>query len=375
MNKQYKKIIRDISWIENVPFDTNWDLEYVITPEYPSDFRSFFGPIPVYFTGVHKKCLLFNAAKKFLKNLTDLGFVQLELGRSSFKYVHPSLKILIQGDVVQPEDLEEDEDGEIQLSDNSVFINFYPHIDNKGVIERVFNLLDKYLTDIVLDENNFFMIAQNQKGLYSHETRFKAIPIKDNRYDLFYGKDFPYEKIMEFIAGETNNLMLFHGVPGSGKTNLLKHIITNSKRKVIYISPSMVSVVASPDFINYMMDNRNSILIIEDAEEILGIERNSATNNLLQMADGFLRDSFKMKVIATFNCDIGKIDPALLRKGRLHLSHKFDKLTTQEANALAMFCEVPHTFTEATSLADIFNWDSHNSDLLKEPTPMGFGNF
>ena len=78
-------------------------------------------------------------------------------------------------------------------------------------------------------------------------------------------------------------------------------------------------------------------MLIEDAEEVLSIDRNSATNNLLGLTDGFLKDSLGLKVIATFNCDIGRIDPALMRKGRMFLEYHFDKLTIDECKELGTY--------------------------------------
>jgi ATP-dependent 26S proteasome regulatory subunit len=110
-----------------------------------------------------------------------------------------------------------------------------------------------------------------------------------------------------------------------------------------------------------MLDNRGSVLLIEDAEEILSVDRNSGTQNILGITDGFLKDSMKMKVICTFNCELTKIDPALLRKGRLFMEYKFDKLSIAECQRLADHCDLDIEVDSEMTLAELFNHDKVTS--------------
>jgi hypothetical protein len=124
----------------------------------------------------------------------------------------------------------------------------------------------------------------------------------------------------------------------------------------------MVSVIADPQFVSYMLTNKNSILLIEDAEQILSVDRNSATNNLLGLTDGFLKDAMNLKVICTFNCDLAKIDSALLRKGRLYYEYKFGKLSVDECYKLAEFSDLTGFSTEEPmTLTEIFNYQKETS--------------
>jgi hypothetical protein len=167
--------------------------------------------------------------------------------------------------------------------------------------------------------------------------------------------------------------MLLHGDPGTGKSNYIKNIISGSKKKVIYIPPSMLSVIASPDFISYMLSNRGSILLIEDAEEVLSTDRNTATNNLLGLTDGFLKDSLDLKIICTFNCDIGKIDKALQRKGRLYFEYKFDKLNQSDGQKLSDYMKLGLNISEDLTLAEIFNQaDNSLDDSFNKERTIGF---
>jgi hypothetical protein len=272
-----------------------------------------------------------------------------------------------------------DDEDLITSYDNNVFsVYFCPLLKNKKLIEQFLEeIADLNVLFVPDSEKNFYMIAQGPQGLYKQKTTFNNIEIKDNRYDLYYGESFPYEKIVNFVKEEhPESLMLLHGVPGSGKSNLIKNLITECVDDVIYIPPSMVSVISQPTFVSFMLENRGCILLIEDAEEILSIDRNSGTQNILGMTDGFLRDCMKMRIICTFNCDLKKIDPALMRKGRLYFEYHFGNLSIKDGQRLADYCELDVKIENEMTLAEIFN--HHKENTLKnsfEERSIGFGNF
>jgi hypothetical protein len=334
---------------------------------------------PVNFIRISDKFLINKNLKKFEKYVLSEGFDILERGHESFKYVNVERKIIFSGDIYiakTEDEMDDDEDDDdypgITSDDDTFFISMLPTMENRIFIEKFIKQVNKFFIDSSKEIDRFYLIAQNQQGLFTQKTKFKSIPIIDERYDLFYGKNFPHEKMKRFIDEETENLMLLHGDPGTGKSNYIKHIITNSKKKVIYIAPSMLSVISSPQFVTFMMRNKNTILLIEDAEEVLSENRNSATNNLLGLTDGFLKDSLGLKVIATFNCDIGKIDQALMRKGRMFLEYKFDKLKVQECRDLAKFLKLEKTITEPMTLAEFFNEEDNHIENSFEERRIGF---
>lgn len=226
------------------------------------------------------------------------------------------------------------------------------------------------------DDSIFYMIAQTAQGLKKIKAECKPKPIKDDRYDLYYGAKFPIEKFKSFVENDENqNLLLLHGDPGTGKSNLIRHLIKMSKRPTIYIPPSMVASIASPGFIEFIMDNKGSILLIEDAEEILTKDRNAATNNLLGLTDGFLKDCIDLKIICSFNQDIKNVDAALRRPGRLFFEYKFGKLSENEVQNLVDYLDLKISDAEIRdmSLAEIFAFgqELYLENTLDKPV-MGF---
>jgi hypothetical protein len=109
------------------------------------------------------------------------------------------------------------------------------------------------------------------------------------------------------------------------------------------------------------MQHPNSILIIEDSENIIldrkdTLNPNQAVSNLLNLSDGLLGDAMHQQIITTFNCEMKGIDPALLREGRLIVEHKFEKLSIDNARQLykELHIEGADEIQEPMTLAEIY---------------------
>lgn len=153
-------------------------------------------------------------------------------------------------------------------------------------------------------------------------------------------------------------LVLLHGKPGTGKTSYIKYLISSIKKDVIFLPLNMAKSITSPDLISILIDNPNSIFIIEDAEDII-IDRdqddNSPVSALLNISDGLLSDCLNIQIICSFNTDVSKIDSALMRKGRLIAKYDFKELEVNKANKLSKKLGFDATFDSSTTLTDIYN--------------------
>lgn len=352
------KALEKTYWVESVG-------EFKNPSDYPQEFEQKFGNISLntivlndYLVDARRIAELHAFLKRWNFDVTQQYKIN---DYKSGYYFSDSCYLMFRVAFGLPDDkVEKDEDLEIMSGESGgvVTISFCPLFKNRSQIEKFLGeLIELDIFFIPDSEKNFYMIAQNQHGLYKQKTTFKNIEIRDNRYDIYYGKSFPYEKFKKFMKDEnTESLLLLHGDPGSGKSNLLKNLIMEADEDVIYVPPSMVSVISSPGFISFMIENKKNFLIIEDAEEILSVDRNSGTNNLLGICDGFLKDALRMKIICTFNCDLKKIDSALLRKGRLYFEYKFGPLSIEEGQRLSDFCNLGINVDKEMTLAEIFNY-------------------
>lgn len=183
--------------------------------------------------------------------------------------------------------------------------------------------------------------------------------------ELNYGKNFL--KIHDVIISKLNEdngkgIILLHGDPGTGKTSYIKYLTSLvSEKQILFIPPSMAEMLSEPSIIPFLMEHRNSILIIEDAERVISDREGNGSpagvSNILNLTDGILGDCLSIQVVATFNMKREKIDQALLRKGRLIAEHKFEKLNVEDSNKLLKYLNKEHVVNESMCLADIYNID------------------
>ncbi|HYK47754.1 MAG TPA: AAA family ATPase, partial [Parafilimonas sp.] len=144
------------------------------------------------------------------------------------------------------------------------------------------------------------------------EMELKAMEIKRTKLDidLFYEDEF--KAVDETIRGRLNKkkdkgIVLLHGLPGTGKTTYLRYLIGKIKKRVLFLSPNVAGNLMDPDFIEILIDNPNTVVVIEDAENIIMDRRNSAdssVSNLLNISDGLLADFLNVQLICTFNSSL-----------------------------------------------------------------------
>lgn len=191
----------------------------------------------------------------------------------------------------------------------------------------------------------------------------KAMEIKRTKLDLdlFYEDDFkPVDELIRQRLNQKDDkgIVLLHGVPGSGKTTYLRHLICKIKKKVLFLSPNIATCITDPDFIDLLIDNPNSVVVIEDAENVIMDRRtnpHSTVSNLLNISDGLLADFLNVQLICTFNSSVNLIDQALTRKGRLIARYEFGKLGVQKAQRLAQHLKKDTIVTQPMTIAEIAN--------------------
>ncbi len=218
------------------------------------------------------------------------------------------------------------------------------------------------------------IITQNSSGL-----DLKSLDIKPTALDidLYYNDDFkPVDAIIkQRLAKESDKgIILLHGLPGTGKTTYLRHLIGSINKRVLFVSPGVAGNLMNPEFMDLLIDNPNAVLIIEDAENIImdrKFSSHSSVSNLLNISDGLLSDCLNVQIICTFNSDLQLVDDALLRKGRLIAKYEFCKLNADKAQKLSDHLGFSKQISRSMTIAEITNPD--DMDGAKPPIEvMGF---
>ena len=173
-----------------------------------------------------------------------------------------------------------------------------------------------------------------------------------------------------------SGLVLLYGKPGTGKSTYLRHLISFTKKKVIIISSKLTKDLDDPNVISVLLNNPNSILVIEDAEELIVSrerERNSDISLLLNLTDGILGDSLGIQVICTFNTELKNIDKALLRKGRLIARYEFKELSLKKTNHLLKKLHKENIeVNKPMTLTDIYNYKESCYEIENQKNQIGF---
>lgn len=167
-------------------------------------------------------------------------------------------------------------------------------------------------------------------------------------------------------------LVLMEGQPGCGKTRAIRALIAElmSHGKCIIVPPSLLDELSGPNFVLTLIQERNRLvgtnksltLILEDADDcLIAREHNAAAkaslSALLNLSDGIMGAALDLRVVATTNQELGAIDRAILRPGRLlerihvgaldryHASDVFRRLTDG----------VRRDYSESTVLAQVYD--------------------
>jgi|AntRauTorckE5430_2_1112549.scaffolds.fasta_scaffold00037_9 hypothetical protein len=265
---------------------------------------------------------------------------------------------------------------DVQTYPEYASVEFYYDQKEVGLEEWVFAQINKLRAKFGKPVNPVFRVLT--KGRDGYRTRVvdidhANIDLKVNYNDSLLEVD---GIIRNSIEEQQSGLILLHGIPGTGKTSYIKTLLTRyMDEKFIFIPNDFVDEMLKPDFITFLITQKNSILVIEDAESVIMArdqsQNKSIVSTILQITDGLFSDYLNIKVICTFNTDVSKIDKALFRKGRMIAFYKFEELEVKKAMTLL---DVKNTneLPEARTLAELYNHKERSFTDAATKKAIGF---
>jgi hypothetical protein len=393
IDKDIKKLLNSKAFnikVENTPMNFNREVE-LYTLDYTDEF-----PMGAYFTAKYDS-LISNCVYDdklnldFVPTLIKNGYKLIWTSRKHqlntmfpLEQVYEKQGILIQlkyrrGEVKRKlsDMFEEPEEPTLDTTiPQRIIARMYYNDDS--LLDEVIALAKKHIVH-EQDKAKISLVVSTRSGLATvpQDIKHTDIDIAGN-----YGEGFVkvHNKIVEQLNDPLGKgLVLLHGTPGTGKTSYIRHLCKEIKKEIIFLPPFLAENISGPDFIPFLLDHTNSILIIEDAEKVVldregdGSNRQSVAN-LLNMTDGILSDCLSIQILATFNTTRDRIDKALLRKGRLIAEWKFDALDVDHSNRLLSKLGKDYTTTVPMTLTDIYNLDEE-LNVVQQETKIGFRNY
>ena len=253
----------------------------------------------------------------------------------------------------------------MDISDDSIRV--YSHdFDYKGLVQSVLEWLPQQerkpktaSIDLVAYDSHYYTI----------NSKIKRTEVN---FDTHYNDDIKdmYKELLTFLNERESGLAVLHGCMGSGKTTFIKNMISSMDKQFILVTNTIAAHMAEPEFIAFMMENKDSVFILEDCEQILmNREENrfgGAISNILNMSDGLMSDIFNIKFICTFNTDIKNIDEALLRPGRCFVNYEFKALSKDKSAKLLESLGHKVDIQKDMTLAEIYNYDPNTVVTTKK---------
>lgn len=221
--------------------------------------------------------------------------------------------------------------------------------------------------NVINDENSYRIAYRGQYAIDTTVCKFNdwKSNIKEN-----YNDDLPYDDMNKVIRSDKAGLIMFYGIPGTGKTSLVKSLINDNRdTNFIFVDTSVCESISDGLFLDFLQDNKNSVIVFEDCEKLLFSRdemMNESIGTILNLTDGIIAESMKIKFICTFNCDVEKVDKALVRVGRLSLGYEFKKLSLEKTRAIFPEAE------EEMTLAEAHNHLEDNGYKEKKRNKIGF---
>jgi hypothetical protein len=226
------------------------------------------------------------------------------------------------------------------------------------------------------DADHFFMLMVVPfGGVTARRVSVPSLHFTPGDLSLHYGEQFCCwnDAFLKKIRAPRLGLTIFQGPPGTGKTSYLRHLLHTLREthRIYYVPVTVYSVLAAPTTVDFWISenarhaDKLKIVLIEDAETLLmqrGSDNHDALSNLLNLADGFLGACLKLHVVCTINAPIDKLDPAMLRPGRLLARYSFERLSPEHARRLSTAKGLPIRLQKSYSLAEIY----HPADVSED---------
>jgi hypothetical protein len=328
-------------------------------------FLAHFNAIPNFIHEINIDCKkanqwFFNAYKDEIK---DLHFSKRFLNKTDKCVEYDDVFYLLYDDLI------------VDFDTTQSIVRFLFRKTDYQKIESIIVAIKKFRERKTKSNPKISLLINTTRGIETKPLKITRpkLNLEDN-----YNDDFVeiHKVILKRLSKKNDKgLVLLHGKPGTGKTSYIRYLISHLKKDVIFLPPNMAGAITNPDLISILIDNANSVFVIEDAENIVfdrEKDGHSPVSALLNISDGLLADCLNIQIICSFNTDLSKVDSALMRKGRLIAKYEFKELDLKKTNQLSEKLGFTSNCMIPMNLTSIYNQDEKSYNTAVKINSIGF---
>jgi hypothetical protein len=160
-------------------------------------------------------------------------------------------------------------------TDDAPFLAILHHpLEDTELIEKLISTIKRFKQ--VASKDKIFLLKMQDFG----GVGLTPFSINTQKMDLHLNYNDDFMEVHDIIKSRLSKkndkgLVLLHGSPGTGKTSYVRYLTRIIKKRIIFISPEIAPKLSSPDFLGIIGEYPNSIIVIEDAENIIMDEKNT----------------------------------------------------------------------------------------------------
>lgn len=238
--------------------------------------------------------------------------------------------------------------------------------NNEEVLRKIGPLLSRCMVPEDPSKGLVYVLAKEMSGYNIRRLGAAGTPLERGNYTPEVLADYDHVLTDLNTHSPCGRLIILSGSPGTGKTFLIRSLLTQTPRAAfIMVPPHMVQDLNGPEILPALTQAKNEnvgpvVLLIEDADSCLVTRKEgnmNAISSLLNLGDGILGAVLDIRIIATTNATKLEIDQATQRPGRLcrhTIVGQLDVDTASKALQRLVQDGKPWRFREPRTIAEVY---------------------